>query len=310
LKAVVFQKHGSPEVLEIDEVPKPKIKDDEVLVKVLATSVNPVDTLFRSNRLMSFFMNRGIKIPGSDLSGKIESVGKNVKLLKKDDEVYGFSLGGATAEYAAISEKKVAIKPANMTFEQAAAVPLAGLTAYQAFRYLGKIHQGQKVLINGASGGVGTYAVQIAKSYATEITGVTSTTNLEMVKSIGAEKTFDYTKTDFTETSQRYDIILDAVAKNTFSKCKKILNPGGIFISTRIGPSLLLQIFLTSLYGSKKAKTTRVNSNTKDLDTLRELVEAGKITSIIEKSYTMSQAADAHSHVETERTKGKVVIAI
>jgi len=197
-----------------------------------------------------------------------------------------------------------------MTFEQAAAVPLAGLTAFQAFRYLGKIHQGQKVLINGASGGVGTYAVQIAKSYATEITGVTSTKNMEMVKSIGADKTVDYTKTDFTKANNKYDIILDAVAKNTFSNCKKILNPRGIFISTRIGPYLLLKIFLTSIYGSRKAKTTRVNSNIKDLDTLRELVEAGKITSIIEKSFPMSQAADAHSHVETEHTKGKVVITI
>ncbi len=310
MKAIEYRKHGAPDVLELHEVEKPTIKDNEVLVKVYASSVNPVDVLMRSSGVLSFLMSRGTKITGSDLSGKIESVGRDVKSLKKDDEVYGFGQGGATAEYVAISEKKVAIKPANMTFEQAAAVPLTALTALQALRDKGKIRPRQNVLINGASGGVGTFAVQIAKSFGAEVTGVSSTKNLELIKSIGADKVIDYTKSDFTKTDQSYDVILDAVAKSSFSNCKSILNQGGIFISTRFSPQILLQIFLTTLFGSKKTKAVFVNSNTKDLDTLRELIEAGKVTSVIDKSFPMSKTAEAHMHVEKGHTRGKVVITI
>ncbi len=310
MKAVVYKKHGSPDVLELDEVAKPTIKDDEILVKVYASSVNPVDTIIRSSRLLSVFLSWRTNITGSDLSGKLESVGRNVKSFKKGDEVYGFGNSGATAEYVAISEKKVAIKPANMTFEQAAAVPLAGLTALQALRNKGEIHHGQNVLINGASGGVGTYAVQIAKSFGANVTGVTSTKNLELVKSLGADKVIDYTKTDFTKNGQKYDIIFDAVAKSSFSNCKCILNKGGIYISTRFSPALLLQIFLTTLFGSKKAKTVGVKSNTKDLNALRDLIEAGKVTSVIEKSLPMSKAGEAHKHIEKGHTRGKIVITI
>jgi NADPH:quinone reductase-like Zn-dependent oxidoreductase len=310
LKAVVFKKNGSPDVLEINEVEKPIIKDDEVLVKVYAVSVNPVDVIIRKNRIMSFFVNRGSKITGSDLSGKIMSVGRTVVSMKNGDDVFGFRQGGTTAEYVAISEKKIAIKPINMTFEEAAAVPLAALTALQALRDKGNICSGQNVLINGASGGVGTYAVQIAKSFGTNVTGVSSTKNLELIKSLGADKVIDYTKEDFTKTHQRYDIILDAVAKSSYSKCKKILNQGGIFISTRFSPLLLIQVMSTVLFGSKKAKTVFVNSNTKDLEIIGELIKENKVKSIIAQSYPMNKTSEAHLHIENGHTRGKVVISI
>ena len=310
MKAVVFKKNGSPDVLEINEVEKPIIKDDEVLVKVYAVSVNPVDVLIRKNRIMSFFVNRGSKITGSDLSGKIMSVGRTVVSMKNGDDVFGFRQGGTTAEYVAISEKKIAIKPINMTFEEAAAVPLAALTALQALRDKGNICSGQNILINGASGGVGTYAVQIAKSFGTNVTGVSSTKNLELIKSLGADKVIDYTKEDFTKTHQRYDIILDAVAKSSYSKCKKILNQGGIFISTRFSPLLLIQVMSTVLFGSKKAKTVFVNSNTKDLEIIGELIKENKVKSIIDQSYPMNKTSEAHLHIENGHTRGKVVISI
>jgi NADPH:quinone reductase-like Zn-dependent oxidoreductase len=310
LKAVVFRKNGSPDVLEINDVEKPIIKNDEVLVKVYAVSVNPVDVVIRKNRIMSFFVNRGSKITGSDLSGKIVSVGKTVVSMKNGDDVFGFKQGGTTAEYVAIPENKVAIKPINMTFEEAAAVPLAALTALQALRDKGNICSRQNVLINGASGGVGTYAVQIAKSFGTNVTGVSSTKNLELIKSLGADKVIDYTKEDFTKTHQRYDIILDAVAKSSYSKCKKILNQGGIFISTRFSPLLLIQVMSTVLFGSKKAKTVFVNSNTKDLEIIGELIKENKVKSIIAQSYPMNKTSEAHLHIENGHTRGKVVISI
>ncbi len=310
MKAVVFRKNGSPDVLEINDVETPIIKDDEVLVKVYAVSVNPVDVVIRKNRIMSFFVNRGSKITGSDLSGKIVSVGKTVASMKNGDDVFGFKQGGTTAEYVAIPENKVAIKPINMTFEEAAAVPLAALTALQALRDKGNICSGQSVLVNGASGGVGTYAVQIAKSFGTDVTGVSSTKNLELIKSLGADKVIDYTKEDFTRTNQRYDIILDAVAKSSYSKCKKILNQGGIFISTRFSPLLLIQVMSTVLFGSKKAKTVFVNSNTKDLEIIGELIKENKVKSIIAQSYPMNKTSEAHLHIENGHTRGKVVISI
>ena len=310
MKAVVFKKNGSPDVLEINEVEKPIIKDDEVLVKVYAVSVNPVDVLIRKNRIMSFFVNRGSKITGSDLSGKIMSVGRTVVSMKNGDDVFGFRQGGTTAEYVAISEKKIAIKPINMTFEEAAAVPLAALTALQALRDKGNICSGQNVLINGASGGVGTYAVQIAKSFGTNVTGVSSTKNLELIKSLGANKVIDYTKEDFTRTDQRYDIVLDAVAKSSYSKCKKILNQGGIFVSTGFSPLLFIQVMSSTLFGDKKAKSIWSRWNTKDLEIIGELIKEDKVKSVIDQSYPMDKTSEAHLHIENGHTRGKVVISI
>ena len=310
MKAVVFRKNGSPDVLKINEIEKPIIRDDEVLVKVYAVSVNPVDVLIRKNRIMSFLVNRGSKITGSDLSGKIESIGRTVVSVKNGDDVFGFRQGGTTAEYVAISEKKIAIKPVNMTFEEAAAVPLAALTALQALRDKGNICSGQNVLINGASGGVGTYAVQIAKSFGTNVTGVSSTKNLELIKSLGSDKVIDYTKEDFTRTDQRYDIVLDAVAKSSYSKCKRILNQGGIFVSTGFSPLLFIQVMSSTLFGDKKAKTVFVNSNTKDLEIIGELIKEDKVKSVIDQSYPMDKTSEAHLHIENGHTKGKVVISI
>ena len=310
MKAVVFRKNGSPDVLKINEIEKPIIRDDEVLVKVYAVSVNPVDVLIRKNRIMSFLVNRGSKITGSDLSGKVESVGRSVVSIKNGDDIFGFRQGGATAEYVAISEKKVAIKPFNMTFEEAAAVPLAALTALQALRDKGNIRSGQNVLINGASGGVGTYAVQIAKSFGTNVTGVSSTKNLELIKSLGSDKVIDYTKEDFTRTDQRYDIVLDAVAKSSYSKCKRILNQGGIFVSTGFSPLLFIQVMSSTLFGDKKAKTVFVNSNTKDMEIIGELIKEDKVKSVIDQSYPMDKTSEAHLHIENGHTKGKVVISI
>ena len=310
MKAVVFRKNGSPDVLEINDVETPIIKDDEVLVKVYAVSVNPVDVVIRKNRIMSFFVNRGSKITGSDLSGKIVSVGKTVVSMKNGDDVFGFKQGGTTAEYVAIPENKVAIKPINMTFEEAAAVPLAALTALQALRDKGNICSGQSVLVNGASGGVGTYAVQIAKSFGTNVTGVSSTKNLELIKSLGSDKVIDYTKEDFTRTDQRYDIVLDAVAKSSYSKCKRILNQGGIFVSTGFSPLLFIQVMSSTLFGDKKAKTVFVNSNTKDMEIIGELIKEDKVKSVIDQSYPMDKTSEAHLHIENGHTKGKVVISI
>ena len=310
MKAVVFRKNGSPDVLEINDIEKPIIKNDEVLVKVYAASVNPVDVFIRKNRIIAFFVNRRSKITGSDLSGKIESIGRTVVSVKNGDDVFGFRQGGTTAEYVAISEKKIAIKPVNMTFEEAAAVPLAALTALQALRDKGNICSGQNVLINGASGGVGTYAVQIAKSFGTNVTGVSSTKNLELIKSLGSDKVIDYTKEDFTRTDQRYDIVLDAVAKSSYSKCKRILNQGGIFVSTGFSPLLFIQVMSSTLFGDKKAKTVFVNSNTKDLEIIGELIKEDKVKSVIDQSYPMDKTSEAHLHIENGHTKGKVVISI
>jgi NADPH:quinone reductase-like Zn-dependent oxidoreductase len=230
--------------------------------------------------------------------------------VKNGDDVFGFRQGGTTAEYVAISEKKIAIKPVNMTFEEAAAVPLAALTALQALRDKGNICSGQNVLINGASGGVGTYAVQIAKSFGTNVTGVSSTKNLELIKSLGSDKVIDYTKEDFTRTDQRYDIVLDAVAKSSYSKCKRILNQGGIFVSTGFSPLLFIQVMSSTLFGDKKAKTVFVNSNTKDMEIIGELIKEDKVKSVIDQSYPMDKTSEAHLHIENGHTRGKVVISI
>ncbi|MFC1754729.1 NAD(P)-dependent alcohol dehydrogenase [Thermoproteota archaeon] len=310
MKAAAYRRTGPPEVIEVIEKDKPIAKDNEVLVRVYASSVNPVDTMLRRSKAFSFFARTGDNIVGSDLSGIIESAGRNVTTLKKGDEIYGFRRAGATAEYSTIQVKKVAIKPKNMTFEQAAAVPLAGLTALQALHNIGKIQSGQNVLINGATGGVGSYAVQIAKSYDTNVTGVTSESNLKLAESLGADNVINYNKENFTNSKDKFDIILDAAAKSNFSKCQNILNNNGIFISTRFGARLLLNILLTSIVGNKKAKTVMVNSNTKDLDTLTNLIENDKIISVIEKTFPIDKTSDAHAHIEKGHTKGKIVINI
>ncbi len=253
---------------------------------------------------------------GFELAGEIEAVGKDVKLFKKGDQVFGEvyepTRGSAHAEYIALPENAgIIVKPANMTYEEAAAVPFGALTALQFLRK-GNIQSGQKVLINAASGGVGTFAVQLAKYFGAEATGVCSTTNLELVQSLGADKVIDYTKEDFTKTGQTYDIIFDAVGKikNSFSRCKGSLSQKGVYLSTSPTLPLLLQMLWTLKIGSKKAIFIMIKPSTKDLIFLKELIEAGKIKSVIDRRYPLSETAEAHRYVEKGHKKGNVVITL
>ena len=315
MKAIVYRKYGPPEALHLEDIEKPVPKDNEVLMKVYATTVTPMDWRFRKAdpffmRTQSGLIRPKINILGVELAGEIESVGKDVKLFKKGDEVFGGSdRGGAHAEYICLSEEEVVIKPSNMTYEEAAAVPFGALTALQFLRK-GNIQSGHKVLINGASGGVGTFAVQLAKYFRAEVTGVCSTTNIELVQSLGADKVIDYTKEDFTKSGQTYDIIFDAVAKNSFSHCKGSLNIKGIYLSTLGSLPLFLQMFWTSRIGTKKAIFTMSQNRAEDLIFLKELIEAGKMRTVIDRRYSLNEIAEAHKYSEKGHAKGKVIVTV
>jgi len=322
MKAVVCTKYGPPDVLQLKEVDKPVPKDNEVLVRIYATTVTRAGCAFiKGDPLISrFFSVDGFHLtglmrpinprPGVELAGEIEAVGKDVKLFKKGDQVFGECLG-AYAEYICLPEEGVlAIKPANMTYEEAAAVCDGVLTALPYLRDKGNIQSGQKVLIYGASGSIGTAAVQLAKYFGAEVTGVCSTTNLEMVKSLGADKVIDYTKEDFTKTGQTYDIIFDTVSKSSFSRCKSSLKQRGVYLKTF--PTLAN---LTSKIGSKRAMFAAVgmrpsSEKTKDLIFVKELIEAGKIRSVIDRRYPLEQIAEAHRYVDKGHKKGNVVITV
>jgi NADPH:quinone reductase-like Zn-dependent oxidoreductase len=324
MKAIVYCDYGSPHVLKLEHVEKPVPNDDQVLVRVHAASVNPLDWHFMEGTPKIMRLDVGLRKPkdtrlGVDYAGTVEAVGKNVTKFKSGDEVFG-GRNGAFAEYVCVREARaVALKPANITFEQAASVPIAGTTALQGLRDKGKVQPGQKVLINGASGGVGTFAVQIAKSMGADVTGVCSTRNLDMVRSLGADHVVDYTKEDFTKSAQRYDVILDNVANRSLSECRGILNPngryvliggGGLHESRWLGPGLThaFKAMVLSKFVSQKMGMMLAELNQKDLTALGDLMQSGKVTPVIDRTYKLGQIADAIRYLEEGHARGKVVI--
>jgi NADPH:quinone reductase-like Zn-dependent oxidoreductase len=324
MKAIVHCEYGSPDVLKLEDVEKPVPNDNQLLVRVRAASVNPLDLTIRGPWLIRPIL--GMRKPkdtrvGVDYAGIVEAVGKNVAQFKPGDEVFG-GKNGALAEYVCVlADRSVVLKPANMTFEQAASVPVAAITALQGLRDKGKIQAGQKVLINGASGGVGTFAVQIAKSFGTEVTGVCSMRNLDLVRSIGADHVIDYTKEDFTKTDRRYDLIFDLVGNHSFSERRRILNPNGICVMAGIGGAGWhdgmamrlageLNAYVQSRFVSQKFISYIAEFNKKDMIVLADLMQSGKMTPVIDRSYKLSDVATALRYLEQGHARGKVVITL
>ena len=323
MKAITFDRYGSPDVLRVQEIDKPVVNDDDVLVRIRAAGANYAD--WRIMRGTPYIMRiaTGLLKPrnnglGADLAGQVDAVGKNVTRFGPGDEVFGVvSMGACFAEYICASQDVLGPKPANLTMEQAAVVPMAALTALQGLRDAGRIQPGQKVLINGASGGVGTFAVQIAKSFGAEVTGVCSTPNVDMVRSIGAEKVIDYTREDFTRGEQRYDLMLDNVGNRSLSECRRVLAPDGTYVSNGgpdgrwLGPAAhLLKTLMLSPFVSQKVATFLQRSSAEDLDYLKELLEAGKVTPVIDRTYLLSEVPEAIRYLEEGHARGKIVITV
>jgi NADPH:quinone reductase-like Zn-dependent oxidoreductase len=323
MKAIVYHKYGPPDVLELKEVEKPTPKDNEVLIKVHAASLNAYDWhLLRADPFLVRLMGGGLLKPknqilGADIAGQVEAVGRNVKQFQPGDEVFGDLSGcgsGGFAEYVCARENALALKPANMTFEETAAVPMAAVTALQGLRDKGKIQPGQKVLINGASGGVGTFAVQIAKSFGAEVTGVCSTSKLAMVRSIGADQVIDYTQEDFTRNEQRYDLILAVNGYHSIWDYKRALSPKGMYVMAGGSMAQIFQAMLLgswiSMAGSKKMGGLSAKPNQKDLVFMKELLEAGKVVPVIDRRYALNEVAEALRYLEEGHARGKVVITV
>jgi NADPH:quinone reductase-like Zn-dependent oxidoreductase len=322
MKAIVYTKYGPPDVLKLEEIQKPTPSDDEVLVEVHAASVNAADYhIMRADpfimRLFYGLLKPKHKIPGGDIAGRVEAVGRNVKQFQPGDEVFGdlngFGFGGF-AEYVCAPENALALKPVSITFEEAAAVPMAAVAALQGLRDKGKIQPEQKVLINGASGGAGTFAVQIAKSFGAEVTGVCSTRNLDMVRSIGADQVIDYTQEDFTKSGQRYDLILAVNGYHSIFDYKRALSPKGIYVMTGGSPAQIYQAMLLgpfiSMTGSKKMGNYIKRPNQKDLVFMKELIKAGKVKPVIDRRYPLSEVAEALRYFGEGHAQGKVVITV
>jgi NADPH:quinone reductase-like Zn-dependent oxidoreductase len=323
MKAIVYYNYGSPDVLKYEEIEKPTAGDNEVLIKVLAASVNPLDwRLMRGTpriiRLLARLRGPTIKEPrrpGVDVAGQVEAAGRNATRFKPGDEVFG-CCRGAFAEYACASESALVVKPASVTFDQAASVPVAALTALQGLRDKGHIQPGQKVLINGAAGGVGTFAVQIAKWFGADVTGVCSTRNVDMVRSIGADRVIDYTREDSTRSGQRYDLLLDNVGNLSLSACRRVLNPHGRCVIAG-APKNVAIFFIRAVTGlvlsrfvSQKFVVFIAKINQEDLTTLHDLMKAGKVTPVLDRRYRLSEVPEAIRYLEEGHARGKVVITL
>jgi NADPH:quinone reductase-like Zn-dependent oxidoreductase len=322
MKAAIYARYGGPEVVQITDVEKPVPNDNEVLIKVHAASVNPYDWHFMRGLPYVLRLVAGMRKPkdtrlGADVAGQVEAVGRNVTHFSAGDEVFG-TCRGAFAQYARASESTLVTKPKGVTFEQAASAPIAALTALQGLRDKGHVQPGQKVLINGAAGGVGTFAVQIAKSFGANVTGVCSTRNVEMVRSIGANQVLDYTHEDFTQSGQRYDIIFDAVGNHSLSACRRVLNSKGILVMAggtagrwMIGPLTRgITAGVTSRFTSQNMVGILAKPNRGDLTILGELMATGKVTPVIDRRYSLSEVPEAIRYLEAGHAQGKVVIVL
>ena len=319
MKAIVYEKYGSPDVIQLKDIEKPTPKDDEVLIKIYAASVNAYDWHFLTADIFLIrLMGGGLLKPknmrlGADMAGRIETVGKNVRQFQPGDEVFGM-VKGSFAEYTCAPESALTLKPVNTSFDEAAAIPMAAITALQGLRDEGQIQAGQKVLINGASGGVGTFAVQIAKSFGAEVTAVCSTRNLEQARSIGADHVIDYTKEDFTKNGLQYDLVFAANGYHSLSAYKRALTPKGIYI---MAGGTMAQIFQSMLIGPMMSETggrkmsgVSAKRSQGDLVFIKELFEAGKIKSVIDKRYPLGEAAEALRYLGAGHARGKVVISV
>ena len=325
MKAIIYHNYGPPDVLQLEEIEKPVPNDNQVLVKIQAVSINPFDWHFMEGvpyiaRLLAFGPLKPTSPRlGVDFAGTVEAVGKNITQFKPGDEVFGGKVG-AYAEYVVIAEKFLALKPSNITFEQAGSVQIAGLTALQGLRDKGRVQPGQKVLINGASGGVGTFAVQIARTMGAEVTGVCSGRNVELVRSLGADQVIDYTKEDFTKGGQRYDVIIDNVGNRTLSEYRRLLTPNGKYVliggggvndNRWTGPiGLVVKTMLLRPFISQEMKMMLADVTKEDLTVLADLMQSGKVTPVIDKTYAFSEIREAIRYVETGRARGKVAVSL
>ena len=316
MKAIVYIKYGSPDVLELREIEKPAPKDDEVLVKIYAAATNPLDWhKMRADPFITRFGDGLLKPKnprlGADIAGMVEAVGRNVTHLQPDDAIFGEIGVGGFAEYVCVPAKSLVPKPTNLSFTEAASVPVAALTALQGLRDTGEIQPGQKVLINGASGGVGTFAVQMAKAFGGEVTGVCSTRNVDLVRSIGADHVVDYTQTDFARTGQKYDLIFDAVGNYSVGSLRRALTSQGIgAVAGFTSLAGALQVLLLGSRGQQKISMFLAQPNQDDLLVIKELLETDKIAPVIDRTYPLAQTADAIRYLETSRARGKVVITV
>jgi NADPH:quinone reductase-like Zn-dependent oxidoreductase len=321
MKAIVYDRYGSADVLDLKNIDKPVVRDDQVLVRIRAASANPLDWHFMRGQPYIMRPQSGLRGPkrrvlGNDMAGEVEAVGKNVTRFRPGDEVMA-DVDGSFAEYTSVSEDILGMKPANLTFEQAAAVPVAGVTALQGLRDQGRIRSGQKVLIIGASGGVGTFAVQIAKSFQADVTGVCSTRNVDMVRSIGANHVIDYSREDFTE-SGKYDLILQFAGTRSPSDCRRALTSKGTLVLSSgessgrwIGPvGRIIKAIVLSPFVSQKLGTLLAKRSKEDLQVLGELIEAGKVTPVIDRTYPLSEVPEAIRYLEEGHARGKVVITV